>query len=87
MGLNIKNERVCALAREAARRTGLNQTSVIEEALSRLLKEHDDLGDRERAARLATIQRIAAEFRAAGQPDDPPLTTDWLYDDETGLPA
>ena len=33
MSLNIKNERVHELAREAARRTGMNQTSVIEAAL------------------------------------------------------
>lgn len=37
MSLNIKNQRVHDLAREAAARTGLSQTGVIEEALERLL--------------------------------------------------
>ncbi|MGH3425128.1 MAG: type II toxin-antitoxin system VapB family antitoxin, partial [Nocardioidaceae bacterium] len=37
MSLNIKNERVHDLAREAAQRTGRTQTSVIEEALAQLL--------------------------------------------------
>ena len=40
MGLNIKNERVHALAREAARVTGKNQTSAIEEALELLLRAY-----------------------------------------------
>ena len=44
MSLNIKNERVHALAREAARVTGKTQTGVIEEALERLLKEYGDEG-------------------------------------------
>ena len=35
MSLNIKNERVHALAREAARITGKSQTGVIEEALEK----------------------------------------------------
>ena len=33
MALNIKNERVCRLAKEAAERTGRTQVSVLEEAL------------------------------------------------------
>lgn len=37
MGLNIKNERVHALAREAAERAGTTQTGAIEQALERYL--------------------------------------------------
>ena len=33
MALNIKNERVCRLAKEAAERTGRSQVSVLEAAL------------------------------------------------------
>lgn len=79
MSLNIKNERVHALAREAARLTGKNQTSVIEEALVRLLAELD------RAARNARAEEIlkAMQDAVAG---GPPVDSDFLYD-ENGLPA
>jgi antitoxin VapB len=85
MSLNIKNEHVHALAREAARRTGKSQTSVIEEALERLLA---DLEHEQRKVGLKDdLLAIAADFHArtvaAG---DGPLSSDWLYDDETGLP-
>jgi len=40
MSLNIKNERVHALAREAAELTGTTQTGAIEQALERLIAEH-----------------------------------------------
>jgi antitoxin VapB len=46
MGLNIKNERVHRLAREAARVTGRTQTGAIEEALVKLLREYDVDPDR-----------------------------------------
>ena len=85
MSLNIKNERVHELAREAARRTGTSQTGVIEQALERLLA---DLEHERRSIGLKEdIMAIAADFQArmvaAG---DGPLSSDWLYDDETGLP-
>ncbi len=86
MSLNIKNEHVHELAREAARRTGKSQTSVIEEALTKFLSDLDYSPEavEERAADLLAI---AADFHArtvaAG---DAPLSSDWLYDDETGLP-
>lgn len=77
MGLNIKNERVHQMAREAARRTGGNQTSAIELALERLLAELDrDSGDAARLELIHAVQRAAA---------DVDLTTDDLYD-EGGLP-
>ena len=86
MSLNIKNEHVHELAREAARRTGKSQTSVIEEALTKFLEDLD-YSPAAIEARTANLLAIAADFHArmvaAG---DGPLSSDWLYDDETGLP-
>ncbi len=86
MSLNIKNERVHALAREAARRTGKSQTSVIEEALERLLADLD-YSPAAVEARTAALHAIVEDFQSRMTPADRDrLTTDWLYDDETGLP-
>lgn len=86
MSLNIKNEHVHELAREAARRTGKSQTSVIEEALTRFLAELE-YSPEAIEARTVRLLAIAADFHArtvaAG---DGPLSSDWLYDEETGLP-
>ncbi|GAA5088473.1 type II toxin-antitoxin system VapB family antitoxin [Nocardia iowensis] len=83
MGLNIKNENVHALVREAAERTGMSQTSVVEEALKRMLKELDA----EQETRLEDLRAIVADIHAIMRESEyPPLTTDDLYDDE-GLPA
>lgn len=83
MGLNIKNERVHELAREAARRSGQSQTSVIEEALRQLLEAMSDAPDRRRQVvegLLADVdRRLTDEQRAR-------LTTEHLYN-EQGLPA
>ncbi len=80
MSLNIKSERVHSLAREAARRTGKSQTSVIEEALSTLLADLErtsDPGDR-----VAAALDIAADFdRRLSAEDRARLSTDLLYDD------
>jgi len=85
MSLNIKNEHVHELARTAARLTGRSQTSVIEEALERLLADLEH--ERRRVGLKEDLMAIAADFQArtvaAG---DGPLSSDWLYDDETGLP-
>ena len=87
MSLNIKNERVCRLAKEAARVSGLSQTSVLEKALEAFLADHDAAGAaRARRARvdrlLAEIDaRMTDEHRAAIQ-----RNLDELYDDH-GLPA
>jgi len=85
VSLNIKNEHVHDLAREAARLTGKSQTSVIEEALERLLADLEH--ERRKAGLKEDIMAIAADFQArtiaAG---DGPLSSDWLYDDEMGLP-
>lgn len=68
MALNIKNEKVHALAREAAARTGRSQTSVIEAALEAYLENlpgtAPSLDDR-----LAEVRRLVEEFNA-------PLTTE-----------
>lgn len=90
MSLNIKNERVHALAREAARVTGKSQTSVIEEALVKFLA---DLGvdpvEQERQRRLDAVHRI--QVRVAGLPrltgSDRIRSDDDIYDPVTGLPA
>lgn len=76
MSLNIKNERVHAMAREAAERLGTTQTGAVEEALRRLLTE-------DTAARRARIDVILADMRA--RLGDAPLSTDDLYG-EDGLP-
>jgi len=85
MSLNIKNEHVHELARQAARLTGKSQTSVIEEALKRLLADLEH--ERRKVGLKEDIMAIVADFQArtiaAG---DGPLSADWLYDDETGLP-
>jgi antitoxin VapB len=85
VSLNIKNEHVHQLAREAARRTGKSQTSVIEEALEKLLAdlEHERRSVGLRADIMAIVEDFQARTAAAG---DGPLSSDWLYDDETGLP-
>ena len=88
MSLNIKNERVHALAREAARITGKSQTSVIEEALVRLLRDYGaDPAEARKVERTDDILRAAAAFRdELARPPGPPLRIEDLYDDETGLP-
>ena len=85
MGMNIKNQRVHDLAREAAGRSGLTQTSVIEQALTLYLADHTAATDPEgRTARVHAIlddldRRLTDEHRAL-------LLADDLYDD-AGLPA
>ena len=79
MGLNIKNERVHALARRASQITGRSQTSVIELALEELLarlqaSERDASVD----SLLAGLQRDVAAHGG--------LSTEDLYDD-AGLPT
>ena len=82
MGLNIKNERVCALARRAAELTGKTQTSAIEEALQRLIDQH------EKEVRWAEAERLLKEIHEGLPPDvrGKHFSTDFLYDDD-GLPA
>jgi antitoxin VapB len=85
MGLNIKNERVHQLVREAAQRTGLSQTGVIEEALNHYLRDLDE----ERTAARRRVDEILAVFDARLSDQDRAEMTelmDDLYADETGLP-
>lgn len=87
MGLNIKNEKVHALVREAAERTGMSQTSVVEEALKRMLKELDAEREAAQQTRKARLWEIVADMDARMTPESRALlTTDDLYDDQ-GMPA
>lgn len=81
MGLNIKNERVCGLARQAAERTGLSQTAVIGEALTAYLAALPD----ERVERLTRVRDMLAEFDAITTPADIAVmreAAEHLYDDQ-----
>jgi antitoxin VapB len=85
MSLNIKNERVHQLVREAAQRTGLSQTSVIEEALKHYLRDLDE----QQSATRRRVDEILAVFDARLTDQDRAEMTkmmDDLYDDGTGLP-
>lgn len=88
MSLNIKNQRVHDLAREAARITGKSQTSVIEEALERLLAAYGVDREQERINRtIDDVKRLAADYRAdMTRVNDEILTIEDLYDEATGLP-
>lgn len=90
MALNIKNERVHELAREAARRSGTTQTSALETALERYVATldeptSDDRRDikRARAREIVTlIQRSLSEEDREGMRRH----LDEMYDDD-GLPV
>ena len=87
MSLNIKSERVHQLAREAARVTGKSQTSVIEEALVRLLADHDRGRQMEERRRRVhqLLEEIDATMTVERQGNIQEAMNE-LYDDETGLP-
>lgn len=85
--MNIKNERVQALAREAARRTGQTQTGALEAALTQYL---DGLDGTDVRADLTfeRARQIAVDFAAQLSDADRAAIregADNLYD-ETGLP-
>lgn len=86
MSLNIKNERVHDLVREASRLTGKSQTSVVEDALRAYLERIEREQSRaEKDKRLYdALARIDA--RVAARPEDYDFSSDFLYD-ENGLPA
>ncbi|MGO1507699.1 MAG: type II toxin-antitoxin system VapB family antitoxin [Microbacteriaceae bacterium] len=88
MGLNIKNERVHSLAREAARVTGGSQTSAIEQALEALLRERGhDPRQADRDARIERMLEMGARFRREERPISRGITkVEELYDEKTGLP-
>ena len=82
MSLNIKNERTHSLVRELASLQGMSQTDAVREAVELRLASLRQPGARD--TKVADMLDIAREFRdLAG---DVELTTDDLYDDETGLP-
>lgn len=85
MSLNIKNERVHALAKRASALTGLTQTSAIERALEQFIAnqaQHQTAESRRSAA-----DRIVSDFEAAlSDTDRRRLVSDDLYDD-AGLPS
>lgn len=86
MGLNIKNERVCELAREAAALAGTTQTSAIEAALLRYIAEHD--ATRLKAERVHQVQHTLAWFDqhiTEAQRDSARRFMEEMYD-EDGLP-
>ncbi|WP_022926056.1 type II toxin-antitoxin system VapB family antitoxin [Serinicoccus marinus] len=90
MSLNIKSERVHALAREAARVTGRSQTGAVEEALTRLLRDYEIDPDRAGLEpRMERVRAVVDAYTAADAQLGPEVeitTTDDLYDDRTGLP-
>ena len=89
MGLNIKNQRVHDLARQAAELRGTNQTSVIEEALVLLLaQEGVDPVDTAVQTRVERARDIAARYRAdpaVSHGEGGPSSIEDLYDSH-GLP-
>jgi antitoxin VapB len=87
VSLNIKNERVHALAREAARRTGATQTSAIEQALEQLLASLDEAPEEE--ARRARLSALMTEIRETTTEEDRRAAKRAVQDlyDEHGLPA
>lgn len=86
MSLNIKNERVHALAREAAELAGTTQTGAIEQALEQLIASHRaEQARRDKHRRFAQLRRwldanITDEDRAVID-----RTMAQMYD-ENGLP-
>jgi len=83
MSLNIKNERVHDLVRQAAVLTGKSQTSVVEEALTRYLERLDE----QELARKRRLDEIVADMhRRVAAVGGLPMRAEDLYD-EHGLPA
>jgi antitoxin VapB len=87
MGLNIKNEHVHELAREAARRAGTSQTSVIERALEEFLAR--ETRESERVERENRLDALLAEIDARTTDDDRARARQIMEDmyDENGLPV
>lgn len=87
MSLNIKNEQTVALVRELARRTGLSQTSAVEDAVRAKLAELERSGSRD--ARRAKVNRLLTDLDqsiTARQKHQIRAEEKELYDDH-GLPA
>lgn len=87
MSLNIKNERTVELVRELARRTGLSQTSAVEEAVRAKLAEVDAGTGRD--ARRANVNKLLVDLDksvTARQKSQIRADEKQLYDDQ-GLPV
>ena len=87
MSLNIKNEQTVALVRELARRTGLSQTSAVEEAVRAKLAEL--AGDETPGIRRAKVNDLLSELdRSITSRQRKRIRAEetQLYD-ENGLPA
>lgn len=89
MGLNIKNERVHQLARQAAALTGTSQTGAIEQALELYLRAHGTDPDAVRTARKIDVVRgLVRQYASVpGDEDREVVTVEDLYDESTGLPT
>lgn len=91
VSLNIKNERVVALAEEAAALTGQTKTGVIETALERLIEAEREETVEERIARRRAASEITlAQIRAQMRPEFFRMTRQQIDDemyDEAGLPV
>ena len=84
MGLNIKNETTCALARELADLTGETMTGAITAALSERLEREKKQRDKEELLR--DVRAIAERCAALMGPGPSAVEHgDYLYD-ERGLP-
>lgn len=84
MGLNIKNEETCALARELADLTGETMTGAISVALSERLER--EKRERDKEALLRDVRAIAERCAARLGPGPSAVEHgDFLYD-EHGLP-
>ena len=85
MSLNIKNERVCRLAKEAAALTGQSQVSVLEQALEAFIEERSKGAQAEERVRrvlaLLDSYTVTDEERAATR-----RFMEEMYD-ENGLPV
>ncbi len=88
MSLNIKNERVHTLARQAAALTGKSLTGTIEQALLYLIEQYGaDPQAGERQRRLDLVAAIVARYRAdPGDPHRALTRVENLYDESSGLP-
>lgn len=88
MGLNIKNERVHDLARQAAAATGKSQTGAIQEALTRLLADYDiDPSAQRLAAKVDHVRSIVRAYADTPSTNSREIASvDDLFDEQSGLP-
>lgn len=84
MGLNIKNEATCALARELADLTGNTMTGAITAALSERLEK--EKRERDKEALLRDVRAIAERCAARLGPGPSAVEHGDLLYDENGLP-